>query len=252
MLPTQKKKRKVTLDGLILYLYGPPMVGKTTFAANLETKNGQVLFLDCEGGTERLEQETYAQPVDSWQTFKDSVDALHKEEHTFNVVVVDPLTDLRDLCVRHVCNLRGARDENDPKFGGFRGWGLVSSEWKTALVKLMAGPWATVLLDHAKQISVDHKGNEIGNLDSYKGQVFTMQIPTLSKSARFIIAKRADVIMRAYKDANGRRVATISDLDGMGGQRGSVLPDSFELDGKQFLEYFRAAYKAAEIPSAKG
>lgn len=244
MLPTKKTKQKVTVEGLILYLYGPPMVGKTTFAANLETKGGSVLFLDCEGGTDRLEVETFSQPIESWVDFKANVQALHSEDHGFNVVVADPLTDLRSLCVKHVCGLRGARDENDPKFGGFRGWGLVSSEWKTALMSLMAGPWATVLLDHAKQINVDNRGNEIGSLDNYKGEVRTMQIPTLSKSARFIIAKRADVIMRAYKDPTGRRVATISDLDGMGGQRGSVLPDTFDLDGKQFLEFFRAKYKA--------
>ena len=60
MLPTKKREQVIGLDGLIVYLYGPPKVGKTTFAANLETKNGKVLFLDCEGGTLRIEPDCFA------------------------------------------------------------------------------------------------------------------------------------------------------------------------------------------------
>jgi hypothetical protein len=50
-------------------------------------------------------------------------------------------------------------------------------------------------------------------------------------------------MIRAYKDENGNRIATCTELDGMGGQRGDVLPDVFPLDGETFVGFFRAAYK---------
>ena len=243
MLPSKKRDQVVGLDGLIVYLYGPPKIGKTTFAANLETKNGKVLFLDCEGGTLRIDPDCFDLQVRTWPQFVDAVKELHQDKtHGFGVVCVDSLTELRDQLVRHVCDLRRAQDPSDPKFGGRAGWGKVSSSWKNALNLIMAGPWAVVFLDHATQIETDMNGNRLVDPDKYNGPKKMTFIPTLSESARFIIAKRSDLMIRAYKDPQGNRVGTCTELDGMGGQRGDVLPDVFPLDGKAFVEFFRAAY----------
>jgi hypothetical protein len=106
----------------------------------------------------------------------------------------------------------------------------------------MAGPWAVVFLDHATQVETDAAGNRLADPDRYNGLKKMTYFPTLSESARFIIAKRSDLMIRAYKDEQGRRLATCCDLDGMGGQRGDVLPDLFELDGQKFVGFFREAY----------
>ena len=243
MLPTKKQQQKIGLDGLIVYLYGPPKIGKTTFALNLETKQKDVFFLDSEGGTQRLISETYAEQVRDWPVFVDFVKALHSENHNFGVVVVDSVTELREHLVRHVCELRRAQDTSDPKFGGRAGWGKVASSWKNALNLLMAGPWATVFVDHATQVETDMAGNRLVDPDKWKGPKKLTYFPTLSEKARFIIAKRSDLMIRAYKDENGNRIATCTELDGMGGQRGDVLPDVFPLDGEAFVGFFRAAYK---------
>ncbi len=253
MLPTKKTEQRISLDGLILYLYGPPKVGKTTFVANLETKGGKVLFLDCEGGTLRIEDECFDVQIRTWLEFEEAVKALHKDpDHGFTIICVDSMTELRDQLVRHMCDLKGAKDPSDPKFGGRQGWGKVSAAWKNALNLLMAGQWASVFLDHATQVTVDQNGNRVADPDKYKGPTRVIQEPTLSASARFIIAKRSDIMLRAFKDQQGNRVATTAELDGMGGQRGGILPDSFQLDGKQFVSFFRDAYMKRKKERAQG
>lgn len=244
MLPTKKREQVIGLNGLIVYLYGPPKVGKTTFAANLETKNGKVLFLDCEGGTLRIEPDCFDVQIRTWPEFVQAVEELHKNpDHGFGVIVVDSMTELRDQLVRHVCQLKRAVDPADPKFGGRAGWGKVSQTWKNALNLLMAGPWACVFLDHATQVETDAAGNRLADPDRFSGQKKLTYFPTLTESARFIIAKRSDLMIRAFKDEQGNRLATCTELDGMGGQRGDVLPDLFEFDGKVFLDFFRQAFK---------
>ena len=244
MLPTKKRDQVLGLEGLIIYLYGPPKIGKTTFAAMLETKRSRVLFLDCEGGTLRIDPDCFDLQLRQWPEFVNAVEELHKDkDHGFGVVVVDSLTELRDQLVRHVCQLKRAQDPSDPKFGGRAGWGKVSQTWKNAINLLMAGPWCCVFLDHATQVETDAAGNRLADPDRYNGQKKLTYFPTLSESARFIIAKRSDLMIRAYKDEQGNRLATCTELDGMGGQRGSVLPETFPLDGKAFVDYFREAYK---------
>ena len=251
MLPTKKRETVLGLDGVIIYLYGPPKIGKTTFAANLETKKNKVLFLDCEGGTLRIEPECLDLQIAEWMQFDDALRELHKDKtHGFGVIVVDSLTELREQLIRHVCNIKRAKNPSDPKFGGRAGWGLVAQTWKNALNLLMAGPWCCVFLDHATQVETDMAGNKLSDPDRHNGPKKMTYFPTLSESARFVIAKRSDLMIRAYKNENGDRVATCTDLDGMGGQRGNVLPDSFPLDGKIFLNYFREAYKKRKESSS--
>ena len=97
-----KQRRKILL-------YGPSGVGKTSLFYDAK----DTLILDVEHGTSVLERESYFKETDhdsqvevlqltSWEDVQGIFMALQSGELRFTNIVLDSLTDIRELCKAHV------------------------------------------------------------------------------------------------------------------------------------------------------
>jgi hypothetical protein len=113
-----------------LLVYGPPKVGKSTFAS----ESDDPLFISGEAGDTELDVKRYVfdkktgrtHPI-TWTEVLDAVRAA-KSGGAFKTVVFDGMTALEQLCVAHVCTTSKWKCLAEPGFG--RGESLLLSEMR--------------------------------------------------------------------------------------------------------------------------
>ena len=109
-LPENKRRSMDAVKRRVIWIYGAPFCGKTTFANGFPdplmlNTDGNIKFVDApyihikdeivqEG---RITKRTFA-----WENFKDAITELEKKDNTFKTIVVDLLEDLYEHC-RIIC-----------------------------------------------------------------------------------------------------------------------------------------------------
>lgn len=121
------------LNGASLLLYGPPGVGKSSFASKLD----DALFIDLEGGVGWLELDLPDVPVTSWEQFERVVKCLYEGKTSFMYslseesdqqveinlprqpkhIVIDTVTRLWTFCVDYVCQKNDVLSLRDLEYG---------------------------------------------------------------------------------------------------------------------------------------
>lgn len=87
--------------------YGEPGIGKTVLAGSADAVAAMrpVLFIDMEGGTESL-RNTYPDVkivrVKSWREMQQLYNALYDEDHGFNTVIIDSLSEAQKFDMLHI------------------------------------------------------------------------------------------------------------------------------------------------------
>ena len=242
-LPTKKTQRSFDYRKFTHFIYGAPKVGKTTFASGLGKKP---LFLDCEQSSEHLDRFTI--PINAWADFEDAVGQLISEPHDFDVVVVDTVDRLRDLCLQAVFKRLGARSVNDPGFTrGFAGYQLLKQWFTTQIQALKAfDGFSLVMVGHEKTIEKKPNGDVIGMLDKYNGPRVECVVPSLSSSLSSFVCGQSDIVGRAYMEGIKRCLTVATQEGALTGTRSDALPQApFELSSETYVGFFRDAYQKA-------
>ena len=82
-----------------ILVYGPPGIGKTTLAAEFPSP----VFLQVEDGTPGdLELVSFGK-LDSFGAVMAALEALYVEDHDFQTIVVDSVTELQKLVFAETC-----------------------------------------------------------------------------------------------------------------------------------------------------
>jgi hypothetical protein len=127
----EKAVRGRLVQPLRLILYGPPGIGKSTFAAG----SPDPIFLGAEKGTAQLDVVRFAQP-ESWQDVLDGLRILETQAHAFKTVVLDTLDWIEPLIHQAVLAeenkgkdaARSATDLDSMGYG--RGYNLALTQWR--------------------------------------------------------------------------------------------------------------------------
>ena len=112
-LPTEKCKPQYDITQERILLYGDPKIGKTTLASHLHP---EALIIAAEEGYRKLN--AFVQPIKNWGEYIETVNALKSNKDKFPVVVIDTITVLYDMYVKHFCGKNSVDHENDA-FGGY-------------------------------------------------------------------------------------------------------------------------------------
>lgn len=210
-LPTTKTSKGQDLSRQTILLYGPAKIGKSTLCS----KFPDALFISTEPGLEFLS--VYEQPVKSWAEFLAICAELAQGKHNFKTVIVDTVDVLVMYCTEYVCQREEINHPSDYDFG--KGWSMVSTEFKTKLMKLAQLGFGLVLVSHMKTEEVKTKSK------SYNKQT----ISVTGENRRTLLAVPNLILYMASEEADGQEQGVIYTKPNLyldAGDRSQLLPET--------------------------
>lgn len=241
-LPENKRRSIEAVGKRVIWIYGVPFCGKTTFANDFPdplmlNTDGNIKFVDApyihikddvkvEG---RQTKRTLA-----WEIFKDVVSELEKKDNTYKTIVVDLLEDLYEHCRLYMYQQMGITHESDDSF---RAWDKVRSEFLNTLKKLMN-------LDYENIILISHE-DTTKDITKKGGDKITAIKPNLQDKVAVKVAGMVDVVARIVADGDVRSFCFKSNEVIFGGGRLKVNAKDIPLDVNELFAVYDEANKNA-------
>lgn len=227
-LPSNKSTPSTDLSTKTTLIYGPPKIGKSSFAARFP----DALFFECEPGLGELS--VYKVPTYSWADLLEACKLVAAGNHPFKTVVIDTVDNAFKLCTDHVNSKHNVEYEGDLAHG--KGWAFVKNEWHRVLTRLASLPIGLVLISHATDKRIETRTGE-----------YTKTQPSLPDRARQVVLGLVDMILYCdtvpKKDDKGqvtvhRVIRTKPHPTYEAGDRTGRLPEVLPLDFAAFSNHF--------------
>lgn len=189
----QNKRRDIAnapSEGIKVWLYADPFVGKTTFAdqwpnaINLNT-DGNIKYVSTPYLTI---SEDALKGESAWSAFVETVDQLTRTDHEFETIIVDLIDDMYQFARVHHVEEQGWVHESEPGFG--RGYDTIRQDFYAQIRRLTSSGLNIILLSHTNEKT----------LKSRTGRETTIFMPNLPDKVANKIAGMVDVVARAYID----------------------------------------------------
>ena len=242
LLPKNERRNIETVSKKVVWLYGSPFSGKTTFANRFPdplmlNTDGNIKFVDAPyigikdkiEVTGRMTKKTLA-----WEIFKDVIAELEKKDNDFKTIVVDLLEDCYEYCRLYMYDQMGITHESDDSF---RAWDKVRTEFLSTLKRLMA-------LDYENIILISHEDTS-KDITKKGGDKLTSIKPNLQDKVATKVAGMVDIVARVVADGNERTLSFKTNEVIFGGGRLTTKTNEIALDYDAFLEVYDEANKAA-------
>lgn len=241
-LPENKRRNIEAVEKRVLWIYGVPFCGKTTFANNFPdplmlNTDGNIKFVDAP--YIRIKDEVRVEGRQTkrtlaWDVFKDTISELEKKENTFRTIVVDLLEDLYEHCRLYMYQQMGITHESDDSF---RAWDKVRGEFLNTLKRLMN-------LDYENIILISHEDTS-KDIARKGGDKITAIKPNLQEKVANKVAGMVDVVARIVADGETRTFSFKSNEVIFGGGRLRVNAKDIPLDVKALFAVYDEANKNA-------
>lgn len=248
LLPKNERRNIEKIEKKVLWLYGSPFSGKTTFANYFPeplmlNTDGNVKFVDApyisirdqvsvEG---RMTKRTLA-----WQTFKDVISELEKKDNDFKTIIVDLVEDTYDHCRLYMYDQMGISHESDDSF---RAWDKVRTEFLSTLKKLMN-------LDYENIILISHEDTS-KDITKKGGDKITAIKPNIQEKTANKVAGMVDIVARVVADGEIRTLSFKTNEVIFGGGRLTAETNEIPLEYDDFIKVYEEANKAA-VAKLKG
>lgn len=247
-LPENKRRNIEAVEKRVLWIYGVPFCGKTTFANNFPdplmlNTDGNIKFVDAP--YIRIKDEVRVEGRQTkrtlaWDVFKDTISELEKKENTFRTIVVDLLEDLYEHCRLYMYQQMGITHESDDSF---RAWDKVRGEFLNTLKRLMN-------LDYENIILISHEDTS-KDITRKGGDKITAIKPNLQEKVANKVAGMVDVVARIVADGETRTFSFKSNEVIFGGGRLRVNAKDIPLDVKALFAVYDEANKNAASGKAE-
>lgn len=241
-LPSTERRNIEKVDKRVMWIYGVPFCGKTTFANAFPTPlmlntDGNIKFVDApyirikddvkvEG---RMTKKTLA-----WQVFKDVIDELEKKDNDFKTIVVDLVEDLYEYCRLYMYDQMGIKHESDDSF---KAWDMVRGEFLNTLKRLMA-------LDYENIILISHEDTS-KDITKKGGDKITAIKPNMQDKVALKVAGMVDIVARIVADGDVRTFNFKSNEVIFGGGRLKTNAKDIPLDVNALFAVYDEANKNA-------
>lgn len=241
-LPENKRRTIEKVAKRVIWIYGVPFCGKTTFANGFPdplmiNTDGNIKFVDApyihikddvkvEG---RQTKRTLA-----WDIFKETIAELEKKDNTFKTIVIDLLEDLYEHCRLYMYDKLGIEHESDDSF---RAWDKVRGEFLNTLKRLMN-------LDYENIILISHE-DTTKDITKKGGDKITAIKPNLQDKVAVKVAGMVDVVARIVADGDVRTFNFKSNEVIFGGGRLRVNVKDIPLDVNALFTVYDEANKNA-------
>ena len=244
-LPENKRRNIEAVEKRVLWIYGVPFCGKTTFANAFPdplmlNTDGNIKFVDAP--YIRIKDEVKVEGRQTkrtlaWELFKDTISELEKKENSFRTIIVDLLEDLYEHCRLYMYQQMGITHESDDSF---RAWDKVRGEFLNTLKRLMN-------LDYENIILISHEDTS-KDITRKGGDKITAIKPNLQEKVANKVAGMVDVVARIVADGDTRTFNFKSNEVIFGGGRLKVNAKDIPLD----VDALFAVYDEANKNAASG
>lgn len=241
-LPENKRRNIEAVEKRVLWIYGVPFCGKTTFANAFPdplmlNTDGNIKFVDAP--YIRIKDEVKVEGRQTkrtlaWELFKDTISELEKKENSFRTIIVDLLEDLYEHCRLYMYQQMGITHESDDSF---RAWDKVRGEFLNTLKRLMN-------LDYENIILISHEDTS-KDITRKGGDKITAIKPNLQEKVANKVAGMVDVVARIVADGETRTFSFKSNEVIFGGGRLRVNAKDIPLDVKALFAVYDEANKNA-------
>lgn len=244
-LPENKRRNIEAVEKRVLWIYGVPFCGKTTFANAFPdplmlNTDGNIKFVDAPyiriKDEVKLEGRQTKRTL-AWELFKDTISELEKKENSFRTIIVDLLEDLYEHCRLYMYQQMGITHESDDSF---RAWDKVRGEFLNTLKRLMN-------LDYENIILISHEDTS-KDITRKGGDKITAIKPNLQEKVANKVAGMVDVVARIVADGDVRTFSFKSNEVIFGGGRLKVNAKDIPLD----VDALFAVYDEANKNAASG
>ena len=162
-------------------VYGPEGVGKTSLLACFP----DVLFIDTEGSTKRLDVKRLPTPT-SWTMLKDEVEFVI-QNRPCKTLAIDTADWAERLCIRHVCDSASKNGVED--FGYGKGYVYVQEEFGRLLNRLedVISAGINVAVAAHAQMRKFEQPDELGSYDRWEMKLSKQCYPLLKEWADAVL-----------------------------------------------------------------
>lgn len=248
LLPENKRRSLNATTKKVIWIYGSPFSGKTTFANHFPdpimlNTDGNIKFVDAPFISIKDEVKKNGRMTErkmAWETFKEIVAELELKENSFKTIVVDLLEDVYEYCRRYICNERGWDHESDDSF---KAYDIVRTEFLSTLKRLMNLEYENIVL-----ISHLDTGKDITKKG---GDKITKIAPNLNEKVANKVAGMVDIVARTIADDNQYVLSFKRNEVIFGGGRLKFKAAEIPLDYKAFCDLYTEA-NANLSPSVEG
>ena len=242
LLPKNERRNIEKVEKKVVWLYGQPFSGKTTFANAFPdplmlNTDGNIKFVDAPyiPIKDKVEmQGRMTKKTLAWEIFKDVITELEKKDNDFKTIIVDLLEDAYEYCRLWMYDQMGITHESDDSF---RAWDKVRTEFLSTLKRLMA-------LDYENIILISHEDTS-KDITKKGGDKLTSIKPNLAEKVATKVAGMVDIVARVVADGDIRLLSFKSNEVIFGGGRLTTKTNEIALDYNEFLEVYDEANKAA-------
>lgn len=156
MLPENKKVNRDVTQGLKIWVYGKPNIGKTTFANQFPN----TLMLNTDGNIKGVDSPCVAIGGENpWEDFVATIDEILKGNHTFETIVIDLCEDIYQYARNYYCKKLKIDHEADLGYG--KGYDIIKNAYLIPLRKLCNSKYNVILCSHEKEVIIkDRIGRE--------------------------------------------------------------------------------------------
>ena len=242
LLPKNERRSIEKIEKKVIWIYGSPFSGKTTFANKFPdplmlNSDGNIKFVDApyiaikdhvtvEG---RMTKRKLA-----WELFKEVIAELEKKQNDFKTIIVDLLEDTYEHCRLYMYDQMGITHESDDSF---RAWDKVRTEFLSTLKKLMN-------LDYENIILISHEDTS-KDITKKGGDKITAIKPNLQEKTATKVAGMVDIVARVIADGEIRTLSFKTNEVIFGGGRLTSSTNEIPLDYDEFLEVYEEANRIA-------
>lgn len=248
LLPENKRRTVESTTKKVVWIYGSPFSGKTTFANNFPdpvmlNTDGNIKFVDAPYISIRDEVKKVGRSTErkmAWETFKEVVAELELKENTFKTIVVDLLEDVYEYCRRFVCNERGWDHESDDSF---KAYDIVRTEFLSVLKRLMN-------LDYENIVLISHldTGKDITKKG---GDKITKIAPNLNEKIANKVAGMVDIVARCIAEDKTYTLSFKTNEVIFGGGRLKFKAAEIPLDYNAFCDLYAEANNNLSVNCAE-
>ena len=197
LLPENKRRTVEATSKKVVWIYGSPFSGKTTFANQFPdpimlNTDGNIKFVDAPFIPIRDEVKKNGRMTErkmAWEIFKEVIGELELKENTFKTIVVDLLEDTYEHCRRFICDQKGWDHESDDSF---RAWDMVRTEFLSVLKRLMN-------LDYENIVLISHL-DTTKDITKKGGDKLTSIKPNINEKIANKVAGMVDIVARTIAD----------------------------------------------------